>query len=182
MADTVTTTIQLKLQAKRSVNMDNGTETVTHTVSEDTSFVDGTSTSQNDEVFCVTRTITAAAYENHDLTSLTQDDGDGNTVRSSITFAGGVKTLGIRNTSSSGYLVIGGGTDNTGDGSSDEWVGAAGEGWLVDDSDLIHLPAGAEMFWTFPAGVSVGAGNKVLGMGAVTADQTYELIITGDKS
>ena len=182
MGDVLTATTSLEHSAKRTVGMDKGEQTWTSTLTSQRTWADGTGTGAAQDVFCVTRTITAAAFENLDLTSLTQDDDDGTTVRT-VTFVQ-IKAIMIKNTTAAGtggYLVVGGGTDNA--GAADAWTGTAGQGWLVDDSDLLHIPNDSEICMTFGPGVSVtNTSNDILGLGAVTQDQTYTIHIIGDTA
>ena len=179
MADTLASKLKLRLEATRTVGLDQGTQRATHAVDVDTTLPDGTSASQADEVWSDSRTVNAGAHDNHDLTDLDQLDDDGDTVRSGITFAGGVVALAIENKSSSDYLEVGGGTD--GAGAADAWAGA---GLLFkDDSDIISIPAGGCLFWFAPAGAAVtNSSADILHIGGITSNQDYEIAIIGHSS
>ncbi len=180
MADILSAATTVEISSTRTVGMDKASQTWTPTNTRQRTWANGTGSSQAEDHFCVTRSITAGAFENLDLTNLTQDDDDGDTVRT-VTFTQ-IKAIYIYNsTSAGGYLIVGGGTDTAGAG--DAWTGTAGQGWLVDDSDLIHIANGDCIYLEFGAGVSVtNATNDVLGLGGVTETQTYTIHLIGDTT
>lgn len=179
MADVLTTSILARIQGTRKVGMGLGTQVYPATVEENLAWPDGTAVSKANEMWTDDAgSVAAAAHVNLDLFSLGQVDDDGAAVRS-VSFAK-IKALLIRNTSAANYIKIGGGTDGTGV-AADAWIDAVGtEGWLADDSDFIHLPAGGCLLLEFPSGVTVSNGTShILHLGGITSTQTYEIIVIG---
>lgn len=172
------TKIALSVEGVRSAALDAGSLKEVHAVDFAATWPSGTSTSQADEVWSDTRTVNAAAHDNLDLTSLTQLDSSGGTVRAGISFAV-IKAVHVVNTSSSGYLVIGGGTD--GAAAADAWALAGG--MLSSDASIVHVPAGGTFTWSDPAGVAVtNSSADILHFGGVTANQTYKVVIVGEST
>ena len=182
MADTLSAKTTIEFAATYSQPMDSGVSKWTPTVTSQRSWADGTGTGAAQDVFCVSRTIAAAAFENLDLTALVQDDAAAATVRTVVFVQ--IKAILIRNTTAAGtggYLTVGGGT-NCG-GAADAWVGTAGQGWLKDDTDLLYIPNDSEICMTFSPGVTVtNTDADVLGLGATTQNQTYTIMILGDTA
>ena len=184
MADTVTATITATIKAHVSQTYADGASSVVEpSISYSDSLAAGTGSDQCDEVWSASQTVTAAAFDNHDLTSLTQKDSAGATIRTGISF-GEVKSILIHNTTDSGtggYLLVGGGTD--GAGALDAFTGSAGEGWLEGDGDKLSIPPESMIAMNFPDGVTVtDTSNDVLCVAAVTQDQAYKIIIVGVAS
>jgi len=180
MADTLESRLTLRALVTRTVGMDLGTLTFPATCEQALTWPDGTSASQADEVWSDEATITSGAYLNLDLKALAETDDDGDATGRTVDFAK-VKILCIVNTSSTGSLVVGGGTDNG--GAADAWIDGGTEGWLAADSDLDRIPAGGSMFRVFPSGVTVtNTTSDILGLGAVGANQTIEILLAGNAS
>lgn len=179
MADVLTTSILARIQGTRKVGMGLGTQVYPATVEENLAWPDGTAVSKANEMWTDDAgSVAAAAHVNLDLFAAVQVDAAGATTGRTVSFAK-VKALFIRNTSAANYLVIGGGTD--GAAAADAWIDAVGtEGWLLADSDLLHLPAGGCLLMEFPSGVTVTDGSShILHLGGITSTQTYEIIIIG---
>jgi len=181
MAGTLTTKILARVIGTRKVAFGLGTQSFPATLEESLDWPDGSGASQADEMWTKEDgSVAAGAHDNWDLKALPHEDTDDDTERT-IDLAN-IKLLFLRNTSSSDYLVVGGGTD--GAGAADAWVDAVGtEGWLADDSDLIHVPAGGCLLMAFPSGVTVtNATADILHIGGITSTQTYELMLIGDAA
>ncbi len=180
MADVLTTSILARIQGTRKVDMGVGTQLYPATVEENLAWPDGTAVSKANEMWTDDAgSVAAAAHVNLDLFAAVQVDAAGATTGRTVSFAK-VKALFIRNTSAANYIKIGGGTDGTGV-AADAWIDAVGtEGWLADDSDFIHLPAGGCLLLEFPSGVTVSNGTShILHLGGITSTQTYEIIVIG---
>ena len=182
MGDVLTAKTTVEMEATRTVGMDVADQKWTPKVTIQRSWADGTGTGAAQDVFCVSRSITAAAFENIDLTAAAQDDDDGDAVRTVVFVQ--VKAILIENTTAAGtggYLVVGGGTDNG--AAADAWIGTAGQGWFSADAGLMHIPNQGVLYMEAPPGITVtNATNDILGLGAVTQDQTYTLWIIGDTA
>lgn len=170
------TKLSLLVEAVRSATLDRGSLKEGHAVDFSAVWPSGTSDSQANEVWSDERTVNAAAHDNLDLTSLTQLDSGGSTIRSGVTFSV-IKAVFVYNTSSSGYLVVGGGTD--GAAAADAWALAGG--MFSSDASIVHVPAGGCLLWSDPAGVAVtNSSADILHFGGITANQTYRVIIVGE--
>nr|MBC8425163.1 hypothetical protein [bacterium] len=113
-----------------------------------------------------------------DLFALTELDDDGDATGRTISLAK-VKTLAIRNTSSAGSLLVGGGTNQTPD--ADAWIDGGTEGWLTADASLLRIAAGDAICLTFRAGVTVTNNTShILSLQGIGSTQTYEILVTGD--
>ncbi len=149
-------------------------------VSVDLSLADGTTTSTADEVYVFAETITAAAHTNLDLTNLDQKDSAGTSLRTIS--LDNVKAVLVKNTNTAGttgYITIGGGTD--GGAAADAWAGVTTP--FAADSDIVNIPPGGLFQWYSPVGGTVtNTSADVLHLGAVTANQAYEIVIVGDAS
>ncbi|MBN2293494.1 MAG: hypothetical protein JXM70_13780 [Pirellulales bacterium] len=129
---------------------------------------DGTGTDQADMVWHVEDQILAAGNSSTlDLENLSQSIfGDA----ISLSMAK-VKAILIVNTSSSGYLLVG---------------GAAGDEWLepfAAAGDKVKVMPGGQLLLANPGGGwSVGAGSTDLKIEAVMAQATYDIAILGTSS
>lgn len=172
------TKIAYKVSATKSDTLDRGSQKALHEIDVTLGWPSGTAASQADEIWSDTRTVNAAAFDNLDLTNLTQLDSSGGTLRSSISFAV-VKLVLIRNVSTSGHVLVGGGTDNG--SAADAWALAGG--MFQTDASLCAIPFGGALLWYEPAGVAVtNSSADVLCVGGVTANQTYQIIILGEST
>lgn len=177
MAGTVATKILVRLLATREVALNGATQKAPASVEGEVSWPDGTGTSQNDEVWVENSgSVAAGAFDNLDLTALAQLDGDADTERT-VNFSK-VKAYLILNTSSTGNLVLGGGTDNA--GAADAFAGV-NQYPFTTDAALGAIPAGGYWFWSNPIGSST-TGANVLCLGGITATQTYEIAIVGNAA
>jgi len=168
----VQTSINIDVQAARSVTLDQGTSKALHALAEALSWPSGTAASQADEVWSDKRDVAAAANDDLELDSLTQVDADDNTVRS-VSFAV-IKLVYIRNISTSGRVDVGAAASNP-------WAGAGFP--FVDGSDKAAIPFGGGWLWYDPVGVAVSNGSAdVLRIAGVTATQTYRILIIGEAA
>lgn len=174
---TLLTDISIGVNAVRSDTLDLGTNTARHALELALRWASGTGSSEADAVWSDTRTVNAAAHDNLDLTSLTQVDSSGTTVRT-VAFAV-IKAILIVNTSTSGYLAVGGGTD--GAAAADAWALATAP--FSTDASIGHIPFGGAWFWCDPTGVAVtNTSADVFRIGGVSANQTYKIVIIGEST
>lgn len=168
------TKIALKIEAVDVTQMDQGVSKILHELELALGWPDGTAVNTANEVWSDSRTITAAAFENFDLTALAQLDDGAVTLRT-IDFAT-IKAILIKNTSTAGRLRVGGGTNN---GSAvDAWA-LNGAPW-ISDASMTDIPFGGWFAWGDPTGVAVtGTSADILSLGALVANQTYEMVIIG---
>lgn len=168
------TQVKLTLTATRTLTLDQGSVTEPHRVDYDVTWPDGTAVSQADEVWSDRRTL-AIGGESLELDALPQTTSAGGAMRT-VAF-GVVKGIIIRNTSTSGRLVIGGGS--TGAGAADAF---AGTGYpFATDAAEAEIPFGGAWAWFDPTGVAVTNGaTDILRVEAVGAQQTYEIEIVGE--
>lgn len=173
----LSTNIDLTVRAIRSTVLDSGTLKDGHLLEVALQWASGTGASEADAVWSDRRSVTAAAHDNLDLTALAQLDTSGNTVRTVALAV--VKLIMVRNRSTSGYLVIGGGTD--GAAAADAWALTGAP--FAADAALAHLQAGGVWLWLDPAGVAVtNSSADVLHLGAISANQSYDILIIGEST
>lgn len=173
----LSTTIAVKVSATRSDTLDIGTQKALHELETALGWASGTAVSQADEIFSDSRDITAAAFENFDLTSLSQLDAAGATIRT-VSFAV-VKLVWIKNISTAGYIKVGGGTNNG--SAANAWALAGG--MFATDASIISIPFGGGTLWYEPTGVAVSNGTAdTLSIGAIGATQTVSVIIIGEST
>jgi hypothetical protein len=178
---TVVTDITSTVKALRAYSLPGG-EAVREfpEVSHVLSLPDGTATSTADDVYVFTETITATAHTNLDLFALSQEDSAGTTLRAII--MANVKAILIKNTNTAGgagYIQIGGGTD--GAGAADAWAGVTTP--FETDASTSIVPPGGHWQWYSPTGGTVtNSTANILHLGALSANQTYEIIIIGDHT
>jgi len=148
-----------------------------YSIEDEDVYDDGSGDGQIDEVWKHKGSLAAAADETHDLQSLTQLDDDGATIRASISLDA-VKHFELKNTTApsvGGYLVIGAATANVWDGVGTLFSSGVG-------TETIDVQPGDSIRWTSRKGGTVAAGAKDVKVAAVTAAQTYELIVGGEKT
>lgn len=168
----LSTLIDLKVEAVRSVALDQGTSKQLHQLLRTLRWPSGTGDSEADEVWSDSRAVNAAANDDLELDNLSQLDAAGGTERS-VSF-GNLKVVAIRNTSAADYLTVGG-------ASTASWAGAGF--MLTDDSDLIAVPAGGLLLWTDPVGKAVtNTSADTLRVSGVTSNQTYEILLVGEAA
>ena len=178
MAQTAKATIKVDIGGLRSSALDIGANNETIGALVSLAWPNGTATSQVNEIWSEgSRSLAASANDAFDLTSLTQLDAAGATVRPAVAFSV-VKLVYIRNTSATGSLIVGGGTGAG--GASDAW--ALATGLLSADAATTNVSAGGFLLWTDPAGVAVtNTSADVLNLQGVGATQTYDIIIMGES-
>ena len=168
----VSTTIDLRVEAARSVALDQGSSKQLHQLLRTLRWPSGTGTSEANEVWSDSRSVSAAGNDDLELDSLAQLTAAGATERT-VAFTV-IKVIAIRNTSAADYLTVGG-------AGASSWAGAGF--MLTDDSDLIAVPAGGLLLWTDPAGKAVTNGTAdTLRVSGVTSTQTYEIIMIGETA
>jgi hypothetical protein len=168
----VSTTIDLRVEAARSVSLDQGTSKQLHQLIRKLQWPSGTGTSEANEVWSDSRSVNAAADDDLELDSLSQLTAAGATERS-VAFTV-VKVVAIRNTSAADYITVGG-------AGAASWAGAGY--MLTDDSDLIAVPAGGLLLWVDPVGKAVtNSHTDTLRISGVTSTQTYEIVLVGETA
>lgn len=137
-------------------------------------WANGTSTSQINEVWSDERALSTGS-ETLDLTDLDQPDTDGDNERTGINFSA-VKSITIINTGAaggSGYLLVGGASTTPFEGVTTPFAVAGGK---------VPVYPGGTWKWENPgAGGSTSSANN-LQVESVTADQTYQILVTGVKA
>lgn len=177
MARSFTGNAEILSKAYESQSLDLGAGVVPSEIKQTTSLTSGTGAGAVNEGWSDSRSL-AVGSESLDLTALTQTDADGDTIRSAISFSKG-KVVTIKNTSSSGYLIVGGGTG--GAGAADAWAGT--DSMLYSDASRLTVQAGGFISWYSPAGGAVANGTAdILEIEAVVATQTYEILVTGEAT
>lgn len=172
---TLNTKLLARIQASKTTVLDAGDQIAKHEIEAKVTWPNGTASNKAETVYSDEGTVASGAFVNLDLTALVQKDADDNTIET-ITLTQ-VKAVMIKNTSTSGSIVIGGGTD--GAAAADAW--ALTGGLFTADADKITIPAGAAFMWTAPAGVSVtNLTADIFCIAGVTAEQTYDIVIIGD--
>lgn len=145
-----------------------------HKVEAEYDLAAGTATSQTNLIWSDSRSL-GVGTEDLELDNLTQLDSAGATLNAR-TFSV-VKAICIKNTTSSGTLIIGGGTG--GAGAADAFAGAGYP--MVDDTDKITIPFGGCFLWYDPVGVAVtNSATDILHVEATGATQTYQITIVGE--
>jgi hypothetical protein len=181
MAFTLATEITMRLKGTQAQIQAGGTALLQAQIQKLLEWASGSGTSQADELWHSSSSVVAAAHTNLDLTNLTQLDSAGATVRSSIAFAN-VKAILIANTTAAatgGYLAVGGGTD--GAAAADAWAGVTTP--FAADAAITPVPAGGAFMWCNPVGGTVtNSTADILHLGAVSFDQTYEILVIGDHT
>jgi len=139
-------------------------------------FAAGTADAQLDELWSTAKDFSQVVGQtDYDLQALAQTDDAGGAVRSGISLDG-VKVIAIENTSavtSTGYLLIGAGAAAPWDGLTTPFAVATAK---------IALYPGDAFVWTSRAGGVVTATEKDLRVAAVTATQTYTMVIGGEAT
>lgn len=169
----VTTSINIRLAALRTIALDGGgSQAARHVAELLLSWPDGTDDSEANEVWSERRTVNAGANDDLQLDNLTQLDADGNTVRN-VSLAN-AKLIWVRNRSTTGSLRVGGAGG----------ASFAGSGYpLQDDSDTANVRPGGAWFWLDPVGVAVTNGaTDILRLTGIVANQDYEILVIGEKT
>jgi len=174
MATTTVNKIQLRIQNKRTQGFDQGSRVLTSNLESDLTWANGSGTSEADEVWTDNITLGIGLFNNLDLNALAQTDALGAADRT-VDFVN-IKAMMIRNTSAADYILVGGGTDCA--GAADAWSGV--DTPFSTDAAITTVPAGGVFTWVAPIGGAVAAG-EILGIGAVTSIQTFQILLIGDK-
>ena len=178
MAQTANATIDLKISGLRNSVLDIGSNAETINTLIKLTWPNGTAVDNINEIWSEgDRTLTSGSDDSFDLTSLTQLDAAGATIRSGVSFSV-VKLVYIRNKSTANNLIVGGGTGAG--GAADAW--ALATGFLSADAHTTNVNFGGYILWTDPTGVAVtNSSADVLNLQAVSSTQTFDIIIMGES-
>lgn len=165
---TVDADFLIRLAANRSASTDAGTAKEAHAFD----YLKTYAASSSLQVWSAAASLSSSATKDYDLQGLTQQDADGNTVRSSVSFSK-VRALAIRNTKPGT-----GGTLKAGAAAADPWVGD--DTPFPASSDVASIPRSAALVWISPDGGAVSSSSKVIRLEASSA-QSFEILIVGES-
>ena len=170
----VTGKIDFNIRVTDANTTDLGTDVQNHLLELAKTYSDGATTGLINEVWSETYTTVAAAFTNLDFTNMPAATGDPR--GAGVSFSK-VKGIFIKKSTPTDYLKYGGGTNC---GAAVDAFAGVDDYPLADDSDLGQIVgSNGLMVWVNEDGATVGAGTAVLGVGAVTTDQTWSIVVIG---
>jgi len=173
----VNASYSINIQANDADPMDLGGSLIRHLFETNNDWSAGPLTGQVTEAWSDERTILAGAFLNLNLAALLAATGD---PRGAGVAFSKVKGIAILKTTSTDYLTVGGGTDQT--PSADAFAGVDDYPFQADAAISQIVGEYGVWSWMNPGGATVTVATEhILCLGAVTTDQTFKIVILGNS-
>lgn len=168
-------TFEFNIRATDSDAMDLGAALLTHLFDVGNDWPTGILTANINEAWSDRRTVVAGAFLNMSFLSMPAATGD---PRGPGLAFSSVKGIAIRKVTSTDYLTIGGGTDQT--PSADAFAGVDDYPFAADAAIGQVVGENGVWVWMNPDGAAVAAGTSIFCIGAVTTDQEFDIVVLGN--